>query len=157
MEARSTRSCSSSSGELVLKRRRSHPPITSEWGSRRWSWPQGGANPSGSYRCFGLLGALQPIGSIRPHRAGRRDPLRPVPRIARRADLHRANRSHHAHHALEGDVCDLPTGWLDPEDYGSITATTLHKAFQGATYTAVISPEGRYLAGLLPMGKAWRY
>ena len=59
------------------------------------------------------------------------------------------------HHALEAGcfvVCS--TGWLDPDDYASITPeTTLHKAFQGGCHTAVISPEGRYLAGPLPDGE----
>jgi nitrilase len=59
------------------------------------------------------------------------------------------------HHALEAGcfvVCS--TAWLDPADYATITAdTTLHKAFQGGCHTAVISPEGRYLAGPLPEGE----
>ena len=42
----------------------------------------------------------------------------------------------------------------DPDDYSTITAdTSLHKAFQGGCHTAVISPEGRYLAGPLPDGE----
>jgi hypothetical protein len=49
-------------------------------------------------------------------------------------------------------VCS--TAWLDPSDYGQITAdTSLHRAFQGGCHTAVISPEGRYLAGPLPEGE----
>ena len=59
------------------------------------------------------------------------------------------------HHALEAGcfvVCS--TAWLDPDDYSTITAdTSLHKAFQGGCHTAVISPEGRYLAGPLPDGE----
>jgi putative nitrilase len=59
------------------------------------------------------------------------------------------------HHALEAGcfvVCS--TAWLDPSDYGQITAdTSLHRAFQGGCHTAVISPEGRYLAGPLPEGE----
>jgi putative nitrilase len=59
------------------------------------------------------------------------------------------------HHALEAGcfvVCS--TAWLDPADYGAITPDpTLHKAFQGGCHTAVISPEGRYLAGPLPEGE----
>ncbi|MEB3351517.1 MAG: Nit6803 family nitrilase [Cyanobacteriota bacterium] len=59
------------------------------------------------------------------------------------------------HHALEAGcfvVCS--TAWLDPADHGAITAdTSLHRAFQGGCHTAVISPEGRYLAGPLPEGE----
>ena len=59
------------------------------------------------------------------------------------------------HHALEaGCFVICSTGWLDPDDYASITAEpSLHKAFQGGCHTAVISPEGRYLAGPLPDGE----
>jgi nitrilase len=59
------------------------------------------------------------------------------------------------HHALEaGCFVICSTAWLDPEDYGAITPqTSLHKAFQGGCHTAVISPEGRYLAGPLPDGE----
>jgi putative nitrilase len=59
------------------------------------------------------------------------------------------------HHALEaGCFVICSTAWLDPADYGSITPDpALHKAFQGGCHTAVISPEGRYLAGPLPEGE----
>ena len=59
------------------------------------------------------------------------------------------------HHALEaGCFVICSTAWLDPEDYGAITPdASLHKAFQGGCHTAVISPEGRYLAGPLPEGE----
>lgn len=59
------------------------------------------------------------------------------------------------HHALEaGCFVICSTAWLDPSDYGSITPDpALHKAFQGGCHTAVISPEGRYLAGPLPEGE----
>ena len=59
------------------------------------------------------------------------------------------------HHALEaGCFVICSTAWLDPDDYSTITDdTTLHKAFQGGCHTAVISPEGRYLAGPLPDGE----
>jgi len=59
------------------------------------------------------------------------------------------------HHALEaGCFVICSTAWLDPTDYSTITAdTSLHKAFQGGCHTAVISPEGRYLAGPLPDGE----
>lgn len=59
------------------------------------------------------------------------------------------------HHALEaGCFVICSTAWLDPEDYNTITAdTSLHKAFHGGCHTAVISPEGRYLAGPLPDGE----
>ncbi len=59
------------------------------------------------------------------------------------------------HHALEaGCFVICSTGWLDPEDFALITPeTSLHKAFQGGCHTAVISPEGRYLAGPLPDGE----
>ena len=59
------------------------------------------------------------------------------------------------HHALEaGCFVICSTAWLDPADYGAITPdTALHKAFQGGCHTAVISPEGRYLAGPLPEGE----
>jgi nitrilase len=59
------------------------------------------------------------------------------------------------HHALEAGcfvVCS--TAWLDPADYADITPdTSLHRAFQGGCHTAVVSPEGRYLAGPLPEGE----
>jgi aliphatic nitrilase len=59
------------------------------------------------------------------------------------------------HHALEaGCFVICSTAWLDPADYATITPdTSLHKAFQGGCHTAVISPEGRYLAGPLPDGE----
>lgn len=59
------------------------------------------------------------------------------------------------HHALEaGCFVICSTAWLDPTDYVAITPdTSLHKAFQGGCHTAVISPEGRYLAGPLPDGE----
>jgi putative nitrilase len=59
------------------------------------------------------------------------------------------------HHALEaGCFVICATAWLDPDDYATITPdTALHKAFQGGCHTAVISPEGRYLAGPLPDGE----
>ncbi|MCS5693269.1 Nit6803 family nitriliase [Cyanobium sp. FGCU-6] len=59
------------------------------------------------------------------------------------------------HHALEaGCFVICATAWLDPADYTRITADpALHKAFQGGCHTAVISPEGRYLAGPLPEGE----
>jgi putative nitrilase len=59
------------------------------------------------------------------------------------------------HHALEAGcfvVCS--TAWLDPADHAAITPdTSLHRAFEGGCHTAVISPEGRYLAGPLPEGE----
>jgi len=59
------------------------------------------------------------------------------------------------HHALEAGcfvVCS--TAWLDPSDYATITPdASLHRAFQGGCHTAVISPEGRYLAGPLGEGE----
>jgi nitrilase len=59
------------------------------------------------------------------------------------------------HHALEaGCFVICSTAWLDPADYSHITPDpALHKAFQGGCHTAVISPEGRYLAGPLPEGE----
>lgn len=59
------------------------------------------------------------------------------------------------HHALEaGCFVICSTAWLHPEDFSTITSdASLHKAFQGGCHTAVISPEGRYLAGPLPEGE----
>ena len=59
------------------------------------------------------------------------------------------------HHALEaGCFVISSTAWLDPADYAAITRdASLHAAFQGGCHTAVISPEGRYLAGPLPEGE----
>jgi nitrilase len=59
------------------------------------------------------------------------------------------------HHALEaGCFVISSTAWLDPADYAVITPNPdLHKAFQGGCHTAVISPEGRYLAGPLADGE----
>ncbi|MFM7395446.1 MAG: Nit6803 family nitrilase [Cyanobium sp.] len=59
------------------------------------------------------------------------------------------------HHALEaGCFVICATAWLDPADHVRITPdAALHKAFQGGCHSAVISPEGRYLAGPLPEGE----
>ena len=59
------------------------------------------------------------------------------------------------HHALEaGCFVICSTGWLHPDDHAAITPdASLHAAFQGGCHTAVISPEGRYLAGPLPEGE----
>jgi nitrilase/aliphatic nitrilase len=59
------------------------------------------------------------------------------------------------HHALEaGCFVISSTAWLDPADYATITPDpSLHRAFQGGCHTAVISPEGRYLAGPLADGE----
>ncbi|MFN5195162.1 MAG: Nit6803 family nitrilase [Cyanobacteriota bacterium] len=59
------------------------------------------------------------------------------------------------HHALEaGCFVICSTAWLDPADRALITADpALHRAFDGGCHTAVISPEGRYLAGPLPEGE----
>ncbi|MFN5117211.1 MAG: Nit6803 family nitrilase [Cyanobacteriota bacterium] len=59
------------------------------------------------------------------------------------------------HHALEaGCFVISSTGWLAPEDVERITPDpTLQKALHGGCHTAVISPEGRYLAGPLPEGE----
>ena len=59
------------------------------------------------------------------------------------------------HHALEaGCFVICSTAWLDPSDYATVTPDeSLHRAFQGGCHTAVISPEGRYLAGPLPEGE----
>jgi nitrilase len=59
------------------------------------------------------------------------------------------------HHALEaGCFVICSTAWLDPSDHARITPDpALHKAFQGGCHTAVISPEGRYLAGPLGDGE----
>ena len=43
---------------------------------------------------------------------------------------------------------------MQAADYAAITPdASLHGAFQGGCHTAVISPEGRYLAGPLPEGE----
>jgi nitrilase len=59
------------------------------------------------------------------------------------------------HHALEaGCFVICSTAWLHPDDHAAITPdASLHAAFQGGCHTAVISPEGRYLAGPLPEGE----
>ena len=59
------------------------------------------------------------------------------------------------HHALEaGCFVICSTAWLHADDHAAITAdSSLHAAFQGGCHTAVISPEGRYLAGPLPEGE----
>jgi hypothetical protein len=59
------------------------------------------------------------------------------------------------HHALEaGCFVICSTAWLDPSDRARITADpSLQQAFEGGCHTAVISPEGRYLAGPLPEGE----
>ncbi|MFQ6538866.1 MULTISPECIES: Nit6803 family nitrilase [Aphanothece] len=59
------------------------------------------------------------------------------------------------HHALEaGCFVICATAWLDPADHAAITPDpALQRAFQGGCHTAVISPEGRVLAGPLPEGE----
>jgi len=59
------------------------------------------------------------------------------------------------HHALEaGCFVVCATAWLDPADHAAITPDpSLQRAFQGGCHTAVISPDGRYLAGPLPEGE----
>lgn len=59
------------------------------------------------------------------------------------------------HHALEaGCFVVSATAWLDPADVELISSDpALQKACQGGCHTAVISPEGRYLAGPLPEGE----
>jgi predicted amidohydrolase len=59
------------------------------------------------------------------------------------------------HHALEaGCFVVSSTAWLEPEDIERISPDpALQKACQGGCHTAVISPEGRYLAGPLGDGE----
>ena len=147
----------SSTGELVLKRRKITPTY-----HERMVWGQGDG--------AGLKVVPTPVGRIGALACWEHyNPLARFALIAQAEEIHCAQFPGSLvgpifteqtavtmrHHALEaGCFVICSTGWLDPEDYGSITAdTTLHKAFQGGCHTAVISPEGRYLAGPLPDGE----
>jgi aliphatic nitrilase len=59
------------------------------------------------------------------------------------------------HHALEsGCFVVNATGWLDDEQVRSITPDpALQKALRGGCHTAIVSPEGRYLAEPLTEGE----
>lgn len=146
-----------SAGEIVLKRRKITPTY-----HERMVWGQGdGAGLKVVPTALGKVGAL----ACWEHY----NPLARFSLMAQGEEIHCAQFPGSLvgqifseqtavtmrHHALEAGcfvVCS--TAWLDPEDYSAITPdTSLHKAFQGGCHTAVISPEGRYLAGPLPEGE----
>ena len=144
-------------GEVVLKRRKITPTY-----HERMVWGQGdGAGLKVVPTALGRIGALACWEHYNP--------------LARFALMSQAEEIHCAqfpgslvgpifseqtavtlrHHALEaGCFVVSSTAWLDPADYAAITPDVgLHKAFQGGCHTAVISPEGRYLAGPLAEGE----
>jgi nitrilase len=144
-------------GELVLRRRKITPTY-----HERMVWGQGdGAGLQVASTTLGRIGALACWEHYNP--------------LARFALMTQGEEIHCAqfpgslvgpifaeqtavtlrHHALEaGCFVVSSTAWLDPVDYAAITPdSSLHKAFQGGCHTAVISPEGRYLAGPLPEGE----
>ncbi len=144
-------------GELVLKRRKITPTY-----HERMVWGQGdGAGLQVVPTALGRIGAL----ACWEHY----NPLARFSLMAQGEEIHCAQFPGSLvgpifseqtavtlrHHALEaGCFVVSSTAWLDPADVGQITPdTTLHKAFQGGCHTAVISPEGRYLAGPLPEGE----
>jgi nitrilase len=59
------------------------------------------------------------------------------------------------HHALESGCFVInATGWLTDAQVAGITADeSLQKALRGGCHTAIVSPEGRYLAGPLSEGE----
>ena len=143
-----------SCGEIVLKRRKITPTY-----HERMVWGQGdGSGLAVVPTPLGRVGALacwehyNPLARYALMAQGEQIHCAQFPET-RRSDLHGTNRTMR-HHALDRLFRDLLTGWLDPEDFASITPDpSLHKAFQGGCHTAVISPEGRYLAGPLPDGE----
>ncbi len=146
-----------SSGEIVLKRRKITPTY-----HERMVWGQG--DGSGLKVVETELGRIGSLACWEHH-----TPLARFSLMAQGEELHCAQFPGSLvgqifseqtavtmrHHALEaGCFVICSTAWLDPEDYHTITPdTSLHKAFQGGCHTAVISPEGRYLAGPLPDGE----
>lgn len=143
-----------SSGEIVLKRRKITPTY-----HERMVWGQG--DGSGLKVVETELGRIGSLACWEHY-----NPLARFSLMAQGEELHCAQFPGSLvgqifseqtavtmrHHALEaGCFVICSTAWLDPEDYNTITPdTSLHKAFQGGCHTAVISPEGRYLAGPLP-------
>jgi nitrilase len=144
-------------GEIVLRRRKITPTY-----HERMVWGQGdGAGLTVAPTALGRVGALACWEHYNP--------------LARFALMSQAEEIHCAqfpgslvgpifseqtavtlrHHALEaGCFVICSTAWLDPADHAAITPdASLHAAFQGGCHTAVISPEGRYLAGPLPEGE----
>lgn len=146
-----------SSGEIVLKRRKITPTY-----HERMVWGQG--DGSGLKVVETELGRIGSLACWEHY-----NPLARFALMAQGEELHCAQFPGSLvgqifseqtavtmrHHALEaGCFVICSTAWLDPEDYHTITPdTSLHKAFQGGCHTAVISPEGRYLAGPLPDGE----
>ncbi|WP_216902354.1 Nit6803 family nitrilase [Synechococcus sp. CCY 9618] len=146
-----------SEGELVLKRRKITPTY-----HERMVWGQGdGAGLQVVPTALGRIGAL----ACWEHY----NPLARFSLMAQGEEIHCAQFPGSLvgpifaeqtavtlrHHALEaGCFVVSSTAWLEPEDIERITPDpTLQKACQGGCHTAVISPEGRYLAGPLPDGE----
>ena len=144
-------------GELVLKRRKLTPTY-----HERMVWGQGdGAGLQVVPTALGRIGAL----ACWEHY----NPLARFSLMAQGEEIHCAQFPGSLvgpifaeqtavtlrHHALEaGCFVISSTAWLEPEDIETITTDpVLQKACQGGCHTAVISPEGRYLAGPLPDGE----
>ncbi len=144
-------------GELVLKRRKITPTY-----HERMVWGQGdGAGLRVVPTALGRIGAL----ACWEHY----NPLARFSLMAQGEEIHCAQFPGSLvgpifaeqtavtlrHHALEaGCFVVSATAWLEPEDIERITPDpALQKACQGGCHTAVISPEGRYLAGPLPEGE----
>ncbi|MCP9798767.1 Nit6803 family nitrilase [Cyanobium sp. Lug-B] len=144
-------------GELVLKRRKLTPTY-----HERMVWGQGdGAGLQVVPTALGRIGAL----ACWEHY----NPLARFSLMAQGEEIHCAQFPGSLvgpifaeqtavtlrHHALEaGCFVVSSTAWLEPEDVEKITPDpVLQKACQGGCHTAVISPEGRYLAGPLPDGE----
>jgi nitrilase/aliphatic nitrilase len=146
-----------SAGELVLRRRKITPTY-----HERMVWGQGdGAGLQVVPTAIGRIGAL----ACWEHY----NPLARFSLMAQGEEIHCAQFPGSLvgpifseqtsvtlrHHALEaGCFVVSATAWLDPADIERITPDpALQKAFQGGCHSAVISPEGRYLAGPLPDGE----
>jgi len=146
------------SGEIVLKRRKTTPTY-----HERMVWGQGdGSGLQVVSTALGKIGAL----ACWEHY----NPLARFSLMTQREEIHCAQFPGSLvgeifseqtavtmrHHALEaGCFVICSTAWLDPTDYAAITSDlTLHRAFQGGCHTAIISPEGRYLAGPLLQGES---
>lgn len=144
-------------GELVLKRRKLTPTY-----HERMVWGQGdGAGLQVVPTTLGRIGAL----ACWEHY----NPLARFSLMAQGEEIHCAQFPGSLvgpifaeqtavtlrHHALEaGCFVVSSTAWLEPEDIERITPDpVLQMACQGGCHTAVISPEGRYLAGPLPDGE----
>jgi nitrilase len=145
-------------GELVLKRRKITPTY-----HERMVWGQGdGAGLRVVETALGRIGALacwehyNPLARFSLMAQGEEIHCAQFPGSSGGPDLLRADRCHDAPSRPGGGLLrDLLHGLAGsrPTTPASPPTPPLHRAFQGGCHTAVISPEGRYLAGPLPEGE----